>query len=176
MARKRITAFGSSRFSEDDPRYIEVVRLGKALANIGWDALTGGHQGLMAAFSDGMSQGGGHIRGVTLECFPTPPDNYLDEEVRARDFFHRMQTLIEETDAFIALPGGLGTLAELSMSWDLLAIRVLEPRPLILYGDIWPPIIDVLQTHLTFSVRDAFSFIHTCNSPEDAAECLTYPQ
>ncbi len=176
MTRKRITVFGSSCFSEDDPRYSDVVRLGKALANAGWDALIGGHQGMMAAFSDGMRKGGGHIRGVTLECFPTPPGNHLSEEIRARDFFHRMQTLIEETDAYLVLHGGLGTLAELAMSWDLLAIRILEPRPLILFGDAWPAIIDVLQKHLTFSVEDAFSFIHSCNSPEDVIDRLSSRQ
>ncbi len=166
--RKRITAFGASQFPATDPRYADVVRLGKMLGEAGWDALTGGHQGMMAAFSEGMRAGGGHIRGVTLACFPTPPENHLSEEVRARDFFHRMQVLIEETDAYVALPGGLGTLAELAMSWDLLAIRILEPRPLILYGDVWPPVIEALEANLTFSVGDAFSFIHVCLSPEEA--------
>ncbi len=167
MPRKRLTAFGASQFPTSDSRYEDVARLGRLCAEAGWDALTGGHQGMMAAFSEGIRAGGGHVRGVTLACFPTPPENHLSEEIRARDFFHRMQVLIEETDAYVALPGGLGTLAELAMSWDLLAIRILEPRPLILYGDGWPPIISALQENLTFSVRNPFSFIRTCRSPEE---------
>ncbi len=175
MKRRRITAFGASSFPENHPCYAEAVQLGEELAHAGWDALTGGHQGMMAAFSRGIQQGGGHVRGVTLKCFPTPPDNHLSEEVRALNFFHRMQTLIEETDAYIALPGGLGTLAELAMSWDLLAIRVLEPRPLILYGASWPAIVEVLQDHLALSVQDAFSFVQPCRTVAEVMQRLARP-
>ncbi len=125
MNRRRITAFGSSSMPEDNPYFNDVLHLGERLGHAGWDALTGGHQGMMAAICKGIRAGGGHVRGVTLERFPTPPENHLSEEVRARDFFERMQILIEQSDAWLALPGGLGTLAELAMSWDLLAIGVL---------------------------------------------------
>jgi uncharacterized protein (TIGR00725 family) len=175
MRRKRITAFGSSRISDTDPRYQDVLHLGRRLAESGWDGVTGGHQGLMAAFSTGMRDGGGHMRGVTLERFPTPPGNHLSEEVRARDFFHRMQTLIEETDAYLVLPGGLGTLAELAMSWDLLAIRVLEDRPLILYGKGWGEITACLRRYLVLSVDDAFDLALICETSEQALKALHKP-
>ncbi|MFQ5354993.1 MAG: LOG family protein [Mariprofundaceae bacterium] len=170
--RQQITAFGSSRLSESDPRYMDVRRLGEVLAKHGWDAITGGHQGLMAAFAGGIHAGGGKVRGITLECFPTPPGNHLSEEVRARDFFHRMQTMIEETDAYIVLPGGLGTLAELAMSWDLLAIHILETRPLILYGKEWLNIVDVLRENLILSVDRAFSMISPCDSVDEVCRQL----
>jgi len=170
--RQQITAFGSSRLSETDPRYIDVKQLGEAIARHSWDAVTGGHQGLMAAFAKGIHAGGGKVRGITLECFPTPPGNYLSEEIRARDFFHRMQTMIEETDAFIVLPGGLGTLAELAMTWDLLAIHILEARPLILYGKVWLNIVDILRDNLILSVDRAFSMISPCDSIDEVCRQL----
>ncbi|HXH72730.1 MAG TPA: LOG family protein [Mariprofundaceae bacterium] len=162
--RPRLAAFGSSRTSPDDPLFGDVEQLCEKLGRAGWNGVTGGHQGMMAAFSQGIRAGGGHIRGITLERFPTPPRNSLSEEVRARDFFDRMRSLIEDADAYLVLPGGLGTLAELAMTWDLLAIRVLEPRPLILYGDMWQPLIEVIREQLVFSVDHAFDGIHPCTT------------
>ena len=165
--RRRIAAFGSSRTDADDPAYADARALAGRLAAAGWDGVTGGHQGMMAAFSEGIREGGGHIRGVTLARFPTPPGNSLHEEIRARDFFARMQTMIEQADAYLVLPGGLGTLAELAMTWDLLAIRVLEPRPLVAYGAMWEPVMDVLHRELALSVSHAFEAVHVCQSPDE---------
>ncbi len=150
-----------------DPRFADVVQLGEKLAQHGWDAVTGGHQGMMEAICRGIRAGGGHVRGITLQRFPTPPDNHLSEEIRARDFFSRMQMLIEETDAYLVLPGGLGTLAEMAMSWDLQAIGVLEPRPLILYGDTWIPLLEPLKESLIWSVDDAFTTLRHCRTADE---------
>ncbi|ATX81795.1 hypothetical protein Ga0123462_0926 [Mariprofundus ferrinatatus] len=172
MARPRLTAFGSSRLGPDSTEYGDVLRLSKSIAESGWDGMTGGHQGMMAAFSEGIHAGGGHIRGITLERFPTPPNNTLSEEIRSRNFFDRMGTLIEEAQAWLVLPGGLGTLAEVAMTWDLLAIRVLEPRPLLLYGDMWRPVIDTLSDNLILSADRAFESIRICDNHEDVLLAL----
>lgn len=171
--RPRLAAFGSSRLGGESPYYADVSALAEAVAGAGWDGMTGGHQGMMAAFSEGIHAGGGHIRGITLERFPTPPGNTLSEEIRARDFFDRMRTLIEEADAWLVLPGGLGTLAELAMSWDLMAIRVLEQRPLLLYGNMWEPVIDALRQHLLLSTDRAFESVHICREHRDVLTALS---
>jgi len=170
--RRRITAFGSSRIASDDPCFHDVEMLSKKLAEAGWDGLTGGHQGMMAAFSQGIRAGNGHVRGITLECFPTPPDNSFSEEIRARDFFTRMQHLIEDCDAWLVLPGGLGTLSELAMSWDLRAIHILKDRPLILYGEMWPNIITTLQDSLIMSVDHGFDMLQLCQTHDDVLAAL----
>jgi len=168
-----ITAFGSSRITEEDSRFTDVEALSMRIAQAGWHGLTGGHQGMMAAFSRGMERGGADVVGVTLERFPTPPNNSLHEEQRAANFFERMQTLIEQADAYLVLPGGLGTMAELAMTWDLLAIQVLEPRPLIIYGTCWKPVIESMQAQLVMSVDHGFSCIHYCDSHEEVLSHLT---
>ncbi len=168
--RPTIAAFGSSRVSEQDPRFHDAELLCEKLARAGFDGLTGGHQGMMAAFAQGIHKGGGHVRGITLERFPTPPGNKLSEETRAHDFFDRMRQLIEEADAYLVLPGGLGTLAELAMSWDLLAIRVLESRPLAIYGEMWEPVLNVLHKQLIMSVNHGFESILLCGSHEEAIQ------
>ncbi len=171
--RPRITAFGSSRIPPTDLRFQDVEELSYKLAQQGWDGLTGGHQGMMAAFSQGVRAGGGHVRGITLECFPTPPNNTFSEEVRAQDFFARMQHLIEDCDAWLVLPGGLGTLSELAMSWDLRAIHILKDRPLILYGDMWPNIINTLQDSLEMSVEHGFDMIQLCQTHDEVLALLS---
>jgi hypothetical protein len=170
--RPRLTAFGASRIDTRDPRYDDVRELSRKLGEAGWDGMTGGHQGMMAAFSEGMHAGGGHIRGITLERFPTPPGNTLGEEIRAHNFFERMQQLIEEADAYLVLPGGLGTLAELAMTWDLLAIRVLEARPLIIYGQEWERIASALRSDLAWSVDEAFALARFCKSHDEVLALL----
>lgn len=167
-----ITAFGSSRITIDDKRFTDVEVLSKKIAQEGWSGLVGGHQGMMAAFSHGIHHGGGEVTGVTLEVFPTPPNNTLSEEKRAAHFFERMQILIEQADAYLILPGGLGTLAEFAMTWDLLAIRILESRPLIVYGECWLPLIDVMKAQLVMSVDHGFECIHYCKTHEEVLDVL----
>jgi len=171
-----LTAFGASSIDQHNPIFQDVERLSKKIAHAGWDGQIGGHQGMMAAFSRGIRAGGGHTRGITLACFPTPPDNTLAEEVRTDDFFSRMQHLIEDCDAWLVLPGGLGTLAELAMTWDLLAIRMLKKRPLILYGAMWPPIINSLNDHLLLSVKDGLKEAHLCQTHHDVLTILQKSQ
>ena len=171
-SRPRLTAFGSSRIGPESAVYKDVFDLSTKIGLAGWDGMTGGHQGMMAAFSEGIHAGQGHIRGITLERFPTPPDNTLSEEQRAHNFFDRMGILIEEAQAWLVLPGGLGTLSELAMTWDLLAIQVLEPRPLLLYGDMWEPIISTLSDQLVLSAEHAFDSIRICKTHDDVLNAL----
>lgn len=172
LTRHRITAFGSSRIAENNPCFQDVKELSKKISEHGWNGLTGGHQGMMAAFSQGIRAGGGHVRGITLECFPTPPNNTFSEEIRAHDFFSRMQHLIEDCDAWLVLPGGLGTLSELAMSWDLRAINILKNRPLILYGDMWPGIVSTLQDSLVMSVDHGFDMLTLCSTHDEVIAAL----
>jgi len=169
---KVITAFGSSRITPDDARFGDAQALSHKLGNLGWHGLVGGHQGMMAAFSQGIRQAGGEVTGVSLEVFPTPPNNSLSEEKRAAHFFERMQMLIEDADAYLVLPGGLGTMAELAMTWDLLAIKILEPRPLIVYGDCWLPMIDVMRAQLVMSTDHGFDNLHYCRSHDEVLAAL----
>ncbi len=172
IERPRITAFGASSVATDEAEYANVMALAQTLGQHGWDGITGGHDGLMAAFAKGMRAGGGHVRGVMLTHFPAPPENFLSEEIRAYDFFDRMRTLIEEAHAWLVLPGGLGTLAEFAMCWDMLAIGVLEPRPLIIYGEMWQNVLPVLEKSLRFSVGAPMAAIQLCHNSDEVLQAL----
>lgn len=169
---KIITAFGSSRIRENDERFKDIEVLANKIGQQGWHGMVGGHQGMMAAFSHGIRAAGGNVTGVTLEVFPTPPNNTLSEEKRATNFFERMQVLIEQPSAYIVLPGGLGTLAEFAMTWDLLAIKILEPRPLLVYGECWLPLIEMMKQQLVMSVDHGFESIVYCATHDDVLDVL----
>jgi uncharacterized protein (TIGR00725 family) len=136
-----ITVFGGAQPKEDSAAYEEARELGKLLAERGHVVLTGGYMGTMEAVSRGASEAGGHVIGVTCvdieEWRGSKPNPWVKEERRKKSLIERLQALIEGCDAAIALAGGAGTLAEVSLMWNLMIVESLPRRPLILVGSGW---------------------------------------
>jgi uncharacterized protein (TIGR00725 family) len=139
-----ITIFGGAQPQPGTPPYEDAYRLGKMLAERGHTVLTGGYIGTMEAVSKGASEAGGHVVGVTcaeIENWrPIGANAWVREERRAETLLERLDWLINGCDAAIALPGGPGTLTEISLMWNLLAVESIHRRPLILVGDGWQSI------------------------------------
>jgi hypothetical protein len=95
----------------------------------------------MEAVSKGASEAGARVIGVTcteIESWREVQANpYVTEQVHCDTLRERLQRLIEIGDALVALPGGIGTLSEISMAWSLLQVGAIPARPLILVGDLW---------------------------------------
>jgi uncharacterized protein (TIGR00730 family) len=138
---KRITVFGGSQPKPGEPVYQQALRLGQLLAGAGYTLLNGGYIGTMEALSQGAAEVGGHVIGVTcdeIEAWrPVKANRWVTEEWHYTTLQERMFTLIRAADALLALPGGVGTLAEVTLAWNLLITGVLSPRPLILIGAGW---------------------------------------
>ena len=138
---KNITIFGGSLPRPGDPAYEEAQRLGRLLAQSGYTVITGGYIGTMEAASRGASEAGGHVIGVTcdeIEAYrPGKPNPWVKEELRVPSLRDRIYTLMVTGEAALALPGGLGTLAEISSMWNHMLIHAVAPRPLILIGASW---------------------------------------
>ena len=136
-----ITVFGGSEPKEGDKAYAEAQELGRLLAQRGHTVLTGGYVGTMEAVSRGAHDAGGHVIGVTCEDIeawrPGGPNRWVKEERRKKMLIERLQALIEGCEAAIALPGGAGTLTEVSLMWNLMTVESLHRRPLILVGRGW---------------------------------------
>jgi uncharacterized protein (TIGR00730 family) len=147
-----ITVFGGSQPKEGDAAYMEAQTLGRLLAERGHAVLTGGYIGTMEAVSRGASEAGGHVIGVTCadieDWRKVSANQWVKEERRKKTLFERLQVLIEDCDAAIALPGGPGTLTEISLMWNLMIIQALHRRPLILVGDGWQSVFDQVFTKL----------------------------
>jgi hypothetical protein len=142
----KVSVFGGSQPKENSIAYAEAQELGKLLAQRGHIVLTGGYMGTMDAVSRGAAEAGGHVIGVTCEDIehwrPLVANAWVKEEWRKKTLMERLQALVEGCDAALALPGGPGTLTEISLAWNLMIIGSLHRRPLILIGSGWQNVLD----------------------------------
>jgi uncharacterized protein (TIGR00730 family) len=146
-----ISVFGGSQPKEGSSAYTEAQELGRQLAQKGHTVLTGGYIGTMEAVSRGAAEAGGHVIGVTcldIERWRGAGANkWVIEEWKKENLIQRLQALIEGCDAALALPGGPGTLTEISLMWNLMIVGSISRKPLILIGDGWKEVFD--QVYLT---------------------------
>ena len=162
----RVSVFGGSQPKEGDAAYEEARLLGELLAQRGHVVLNGGYIGTMEAVSRGASEAGGHVIGVTCEDIENwrsvGVNRWVKEEIRRKTLNERLQVLIEECDAAIALPGGPGTLTEIALTWNLMIVESLHRRPLILVGDGWQSVFgqvfEKLGTYTSENQRNLLQF------------------
>ncbi|MBI4861081.1 MAG: LOG family protein [Candidatus Riflebacteria bacterium] len=144
----KVTVFGGADPRPGEPAYEEARHLGALLARAGHVVVTGGYIGTMEAASQGACEAGGHTIGATCDQIEqwrgVRPNRWVREEWRSGTLFERLQALIEQSDAAIALAGGAGTLAEISLVWNLVLIDALARRPLVLVGDDWRVVFETL--------------------------------
>jgi uncharacterized protein (TIGR00730 family) len=137
----RVSVFGGSQAKPGEPLYQDAIQLGRLLAQAGYTLLNGGYIGTMEATSRGAAEVGGHVIGVTcdeIEAWrPVKANAWIREEWHFATLLERMQALIKTSDAYLALPGGVGTLAEITLTWNMLITHMIPPRPLILIGPGW---------------------------------------
>ena len=141
-----ISIFGGSQPKPGEPAYEEAFLLGQTLGSAGYTVLTGGYMGTMEAVSKGAHQAGAHVIGVTcdqIEAWRRVKANvWVKEERRCSTLDQRIMTLINNCDAALALPGGPGTLTEISLMWNLLLTQSIPARPLVLIGPGWKSTFD----------------------------------
>ena len=132
---KTIAVFGSSRRDEDSEHYREAYDLGRVLARAGYAVLSGGYNGSMGAVSRGADEAGGRVIGITCAVFdPLPPNAWLTEEIKAPTMLDRLAIMLDRSDGFVAVRGGIGTLSEVTLAWSLLQTRSQTGKPL---GAAW---------------------------------------
>ena len=136
----RVAVFGGAWVSEDEPEYGEAMTFGRLCAEGRLEIVNGGYGGIMAAVSRGAAEAPalGTIVGVTIGSFSerVAVNRWLTHEVEAADLFARLP-LICDAEAWVAFPGGVGTLAEIALCWNLVQTESVPPRPLIIVGEHW---------------------------------------
>ena len=160
--RYRVTIFGSARAKPGTIAYEETKRVSKALAEMGCDIITGGGPGLMQAANEGVDLAGeARSLGIRVDLpFEQEVNPFVELAFEHRTFFTRLHHFVLASDAFIVAPGGIGTVLETMMIWQLLQVRHLEHTPLIMVGKMWPGLVEW--------VRDAMlSFETPLINPED---------
>jgi uncharacterized protein (TIGR00730 family) len=149
--RYRVTIFGSARTRPGDFAYQETKRLAAALAAMDCDIITGGGPGLMQAANEGASSVPGAARSVGIRVelpFEQDVNAFVTEAFEHRTFFTRLHQFVIQSDAFVVAPGGIGTVLETMMVWQLLQVGHLRNTPLILVGKIWTGLVDWARTSM----------------------------
>jgi uncharacterized protein (TIGR00730 family) len=152
--RYRVTIFGSARAKPGTVAYEETKRVSKALAELGCDIITGGGPGLMQAANEGVKLAGETAQSVGIRVdlpFEQEVNPFVELAFEHRTFFTRLHHFVLASDAFIVAPGGIGTVLETTMIWQLLQVKHLDQTPLILVGKMWPGFIEWARTQMTFA-------------------------
>ncbi|SFL58969.1 hypothetical protein SAMN05421863_1001100 [Nitrosomonas communis] len=145
--RYRVTIFGSARTQPGHWVYKEVKRMAEALAAMGCDIVTGGGPGLMQAANEGAEAAKApervHNIGIRVKLpFEQEVNPFVAEAFEHQTFFTRLQHFVLLSDAYIVAPGGIGTVLESTMIWQLLQVRHLHDTPLIFTGPMWRGLVD----------------------------------
>ena len=147
-----VTIFGSARTAEDDPSYQTAYELGKLCAEEGLSVITGGGPGIMEAANKGAIEVGGASAGVGIELpFEASNNAYIDPDknITFRYFFVRKLMFLKYSQAFVAFPGGLGTLDELFEALTLSQTGKTPKFPILLVGrEYWSGLVEWLQTRV----------------------------
>lgn len=161
----RVTIFGSARIPPEHWVYHAVRDLAAQLGQMGCGIVTGGGPGLMKAANEGVASAGpaakGRSTGVCIHLpFEQETNPFVGQSYEHRTFFSRLHHFVLASEAFVVVPGGIGTVLELSMIWQLLQVRKLERTPLILLGHMWAEFLKWAQAYM---LRPEFELA----SPED---------
>jgi uncharacterized protein (TIGR00730 family) len=149
--RYRVTIFGSARVPKDHWIYVAVRDLAAELTRMGCDIVTGGGPGLMQAANEGVSLGGGGVSSVGIRVdlpFEQSVNSFVTEAFEHGTFFTRLHHFVLVSDAFVVVPGGIGTVLETMMVWQLLQVRKLHDVPLILAGKMYADLVACCREHM----------------------------
>jgi uncharacterized protein (TIGR00730 family) len=143
----RVTIFGSARLKSATPAYNSVKKLAAELTMLGCDIISGGGPGLMQAANEGahsvQPKGLKRSVGIRVELpFEQEINPFVGQAYEHRTFFSRLHHFMIISDAFVVVPGGIGTLLELSLAWQLLQVRKLYNTPLIVVGKMWTELVE----------------------------------
>jgi uncharacterized protein (TIGR00730 family) len=153
--RYRVTIFGSARVPNDHWVYQAVRDLAAELTRLDCDIVTGGGPGLMQAANEGVKLadpagvGNSKSMGIRVDLpFEQTVNSFVTEAFEHGTFFTRLHHFVLVSDAFVVVPGGIGTLLETAMIWQLLQVQKLHETPLILAGKMYAELVDWCKKHM----------------------------
>jgi len=163
---------GSSTSKETSNEYNIAFRIGEYLAKNDIHIATGGYGGIMEAAAKGAVLYNVRRIGVTCPNHSNRmPNPYINEEIVTPTYLERLQKLIEISDGYIVLPGGTGTLLELSAIWALTERKIIKEKPIICIGEQWGELWQ-LFAYYNETVVDNPSLLRIVNSYDEAILCI----
>jgi len=142
-----VSIFGSARDQPGSSNYQKAETMGRLLAEAGYSVITGGGGGVMEAGNKGAAEAGGHSVGLNIELpFEQMPNPYANIRLNFRYFFVRKVVFVKYSMAYVVMPGGFGTLDELTEALTLIQTKRIRPFPVILVGgDYWGGLVDWIK-------------------------------
>lgn len=166
-----ISVFGSSAPQPGSAAYEEAYTVGRLLAEGGFTVATGGYSGTMTAASQGAAEAGGQVIGVTCSQISDyrgfGPNRWVREEIQYATLRDRLLHLVMHNSGIIVLPGGIGTLSEMTMAWGLLQVGEMQKRPFSLLGSIWQTTVHAFYDP-QYVAPHYLELLHFAHTPEEA--------
>ena len=169
-----IAVFGSAIVAADTQDYLDAVAVGYALAEAGYSVATGGYDGIMGAASQGASNAGGEVIGITVaksgQIEERIPNRWLTKTIELPDMRSRLVHLVDCADGYVIMPGGIGTLQEVGEAWQLLRMTTTR-RPMVAFGPMWRQVLQpiVKSPYVTASQTQTLIF---CDLPEQVVPAI----
>jgi len=172
-----VTIYGSARLSPRQKLYTQTVDLAYQLGRKGFSVITGGGPGVMEAANKGALKAGATSIGLNIELpIEQSPNVYTTKYITFNHFFARKVMLVKYATAFIIMPGGLGTLDELTEVLTLMQTHKMKPFPVILFSSsYWKGLLDWLQGNVLrqgFISEEDLDLLRICDEPEVAVEAV----
>ncbi len=171
--KKLITVFGPSEALPGDQSYDEALLLGALLAEAEFGIINGGYGGVMEAVSKGSASNGGGAIGVTAEVYYArgrEVNEFITREVKVKSHVDRLMELLDLADAYVAVGVSPGTLVEVATAWEFMVKQFFPPKPIVLIGEEWRRICDVLFTQQYYFGKSRA--VKLVDIPEEAIEYL----
>ena len=172
-----VTIYGSARLTADDGLYAQVEEIAHRLGQMGFSIITGGGSGVMEAANKGALKAGVTSVGLNIELPEEQLCNaYTTKSITFSHFFARKVMLVKYAAAFIIMPGGLGTLDELTEVLTLMQTHKIRPFPVVLFnGEYWKGFLDWLQGSVLareFVSEDDLNLLMVCDHPDEVVETV----
>lgn len=173
-----ISIFGSARLKENSRYYQDAEQIASMLVKKNFSVITGGGPGIMEAGNKGAFEAGGESIGLHIHLpFEQGCNQYVNMRCDFRYFFLRKFMFVKYSKAYIVMPGGMGTIDELSEAFVLAQTKRIRPFPIILYGrSFWNDFVSWMQNSMvtegTISEEEIKKYCYICDTPKEVMDLL----
>ena len=172
-----VSIFGSARVRPGDEIYDRTVLIARKLAEHGFHVITGGGPGIMEAGNKGAREGGAKSVGLNIGLpLEQEPNQYSNVKVNFQYFFVRKVMFVKYAQAYIAMPGGFGTLDEIFEALTLIQTRRIKPFPVIMVGkDYWGGLLDWVRGTLLakkYIGPDDLGLVSVMDDPDEVVHTI----
>ncbi|MDM8001111.1 MAG: TIGR00730 family Rossman fold protein [Dehalococcoidia bacterium] len=172
-----VTIYGSARLRPHDKLFGQTEEIARRLGEMGFSIITGGGPGVMEAANKGAREAGVLSIGLNIVLPAEQLCNiYANRTITFNHFFVRKVMLVKYATAFVIMPGGLGTLDELTEVLTLMQTKKIKPFPVILFDSrFWQGFLEWLRHEVlsrAFIDEDDLHLLRLCDEPAEVAEAV----